>query len=390
MVLNGIDVQIRDGFRELRGKSVGLLVNQASVDRELVPTIDRVIAEKGLSVKALFGPQHGIAGTTQDNMIEWQSFTDGRAQLPVYSLYGEVRKPTPKMLDGIEILVVDLPDVGARYYTFLWTAYLALQACAEGGITMLFLDRPNPLNGETLEGPCLDGNYRSFVGLYPLIIRHGMTMGEILTLIAARESLSGSLKVVKMEGWKRGLFFDACSLPWVLPSPNMPTLDTALVYPGFCLLEGTMLSEGRGTTRPFELFGAPYIESYDLVREISREHLPGVHFRPASFIPTFQKFGGQICNGAQLHITDRTLFRSVKTVVAVLKVIRRMYGERFAWKEPPYEYEYHKLPFDILAGGEGLRHHIERDTPLSEIEDEWRSDEDAFMAGRKEFLLYRS
>lgn len=388
MVCTGIDILIKNNFKALSDRHVGLLINQASVDRNLIPIIDHFVNCKSFAVKALFGPQHGISGTTQDNMIEWKSFYDAARKLPAYSLYGEVRKPTAPMLDGIDTMVIDLPDVGSRYYTFLWTALLTLQACGEKGIKVILLDRPNPLGGTTIEGPLLDEEYKSFVGLYPLVVRHGMTIGEIMTMIVDEQAISVDLQVVKLTGWRREMWFDESGLPWVMPSPNMPTLDSAIVYPGFCLLEGTNLSEGRGTTRPFELFGAPFIDPGVIVEDLRREALAGVVFRPACFEPTFQKHSGKVCGGAQMHVINRKKFSSLAAVAALLKAVQRRYPGHFRWKEPPYEYEYEKLPFDILAGGTRLRHHIEQDAPLSEITAEWKKDERAFRARRKKYLLY--
>ncbi|MHC9540009.1 MAG: exo-beta-N-acetylmuramidase NamZ domain-containing protein [Vulcanimicrobiota bacterium] len=388
MVLSGIDVLVKKKFVPLKGASIGLLVNQASVCRNLTPTVELFRTAHHLKLKALFGPQHGIAGTTQDNMIEWESFKDRSTSLPVYSLYGEVRKPTPEMLKGIDCFVIDLFDIGARYYTFLWSALLALQACAEKGIRVVVLDRPNPINGITVEGPLLSENFLSFVGLYPLVIRHGMTIGEILSMIRAEKKIDVPLDIIICQGWKRGMWFDETGLPWVLPSPNMPALETATVYPGFCLLEGTTLSEGRGTTRPFELFGAPFVDSAALKSDLEREKLAGVIVRAASFEPTFQKHKGITCGGVQLHVTDRSRFRSVITAVAALKALKRRYHSEWSWKAPPYEYEYDKLPFDILAGGEAMRMNIENDTPLEEIREGWKADEKAFLKRRKPYLLY--
>jgi len=388
MVHNGIDELKEQEFAPLKGARLGLLINQASVDRHLEPTRDLFLARSSFTLKALFGPQHGLAGTTQDNMIEWRSFRDEKARVPVHSLYGDVRKPSGEMLEGIDTFVIDLFDVGARYYTFLWTAYLSMKACAEQKIRLVVLDRPNPLNGVTLEGPLLSREYLSFVGLYPLIIRHGMTMGEILAMIRDEEKIDVELQVIPLKGWKRSMWFDETGLPWVIPSPNMPTLDTALVYPGFCLLEGTSVSEGRGTTRPFEFFGAPYVDPYHLVGELRARSLPGVHFRPASFEPTFQKHRGAICHGAQMHLTDRGAFRSVITLVAVLQAFMKFHGGDFSWKEPPYEYEYEKLPFDILAGSSAMRRHIESGTGPEEILKEWKRDEDEFRERRERYLLY--
>ncbi len=384
----GIDVLLAKDFEPLAGSSAGLLVNQGSVDSSLRHTARHFLSQRSFSVKALFGPQHGLYGTTQDNMIEWEGFQDREARIPVHSLYGAVREPTDEMLQGIDTMVIDLPDVGARYYTFLWTALLMLRKCVKKGIRVVVLDRPNPLNGTALEGPSIDEGYRSFVGLYPIVMRHGMTMGELLTMMHREEAMTGTLTVIPMEGWKRSMWYDDTRLPWVLPSPNMPTLDTATVYPGFCLLEGTALSEGRGTTRPFEFFGAPYIDPDLLTADLEAEGLPGVFFRPAYFEPTFQKHKGELCGGAQIHVTDRERFLPVLTAAAVLKVVVRRWGEKFRWKEPPYEYEYEKLPFDILAGSTRLRQDICGGRSLADLGGQWQEVEEAFGKRRQEFLLY--
>ncbi|MDQ7822838.1 MAG: DUF1343 domain-containing protein [Candidatus Eremiobacteraeota bacterium] len=387
-VFPGIDVLLKKDFEPLAGASVGLLVNQASVDRNLVHTARHFLAQRAFSLKALFGPQHGIYGTTQDNMIEWEGFNDQRARVPVFSLYGAVREPTDEMLEGLDTLVIDLPDVGARYYTFIWTALFMLRKCIKKGIRVVVLDRPNPINGKALEGPLIEEGYRSFVGLYPIIIRHGMTIGELMAMMYREEAMAGKLIVITMEGWRRSMWHDDTHLPWVMPSPNMPTLDTAVVYPGFCLLEGTAISEGRGTTRPFEFFGAPFIEPELLCADLEAEQLPGVHFRPAWFEPTFQKHRGELCGGAQVHVTDREKFMPILTAVAVLKAVVRRWGEKFRWKEPPYEYEYEKLPFDILAGSPRLRQAICEDRPLAALLEEWQQSQEDFRKRRQEFLLY--
>ena len=311
MVLSGLDVLIEKNFDILKGSNVGLLVNQASVDSKLRHAVDIFAKEKSFKLKALFGPQHGLDGHTQDNMIEWNGYEDEKLSLPVYSLYGEVRQPSDEMLNGIDTVVIDLPDIGARYYTFLWTSLLMLEKCCKLGIRVVVLDRPNPINGMSIEGPILKTGFESFVGLYNIPIRHGMTMGELLFMMYMEKGLSGKFIVVTMKNWKRNMWFDDTKLPWVMPSPNMPTLDTAVVYPGMCLVEGTTISEGRGTTRPFELFGAPYFSS-DILAE-SLKNVDGLVFRKASFQPSFQKHVGKVCFGGQLHVIDRNAFESVFT-----------------------------------------------------------------------------
>lgn len=388
-VLTGLDLFEKCWPRELRGARVGLVVHPASVDRSFIHAVDRLRAAKCCELTTLFGPQHGIRGETQDNMIEWEGYRDRKTRLPIYSLYGEVRKPSPEMLKNVDVLVVDLQDVGARYYTFIWTLDLCLQACAELGKTVVVLDRPNPINGVDLEGTVLDPEYASFVGLKPLPIRHGMTIGEVGQYLREMYYPTLRYQVVRMEGWQRDMWFDETHLPWVFPSPNMPTLDTAIVYPGMCLLEGSMLSEGRGTTRPFEIFGAPYIDPEKLAAELSAYRLPGVFFRPLSFEPTFQKHAKQLCGGVQIHVTDRSSFRSWKTTVAILKALHNLYPKQFAWKQPPYEYETRKMPFDILVGTDRLRREIESGVSLRDMEKWWQAQLKAFTAKvRPHFLLY--
>jgi uncharacterized protein YbbC (DUF1343 family) len=338
---------------KFRGARVGALLHPASVSAGLEHASE--ILERGEGklwrLRALFGPQHGYLGQTQDNMIEWKSYEHPRLGIPVHSLYGEHREPTPSMLDDIDVFLIDLQDVGARYYTFIWTMFLCLRACEEKNLPVVVLDRPNPITGMITEGPALDPAYRSFVGLHPLPVRHGKTIGELAELFRTEAFPRCRLTVLPMKGWKREMWFDETGLPWVNPSPNMPTLETATVYPGMCLLEGTNISEGRGTSRPFELFGAPFIDAETLAQELNQFQLPGAHFRAAWFQPAFQKFAGEICGGAQLHVADRNRFLPFQTGLEIIRTIRRLYPESFAWKQPPYEYEFERLPIEILLGG---------------------------------------
>ncbi len=332
---------------------LGALLHGASVTSELEPVLGRLEGlerESFFRISALFGPQHGFQGTTQDNMIEWESYRHPRLQVPVHSLYGEHRKPTPSMLAGIDALFVDLVDIGTRYYTFIWTLLLAMEACAEAGVPVILADRPNPLNGESVEGDPQREDHVSFVGLRPLPVRHGMTIGELAIHFRDENAAGTDLVVLPMEGWKRWMWHDDTGLPWVMPSPNMPSLDTATVYPGMCLFEGTNVSEGRGTTRPFELFGAPWIDGEGLADELNSLELPGARFRPVAFEPGFQKSAGEVCQGCQLHVTERNAFLPYHTGVSILRVIGKRYPAHFQWNAPPYEYEYEKLPIEILTG----------------------------------------
>ncbi len=387
-VKTGLEVIAADGFAPLRGQRIGLLVHPASVDRHLRPTLDLMTEAAAVELAALFGPQHGLLGQTQDNMIEWEGFTDRATGLPVFSLYGEHRKPSPEMLSGIDTLVVDLQDVGARYYTFIWSLLLCLEACAEAGKKVVVLDRPNPIGGRHTEGTVLDPEYKSFVGLAPIPMRHGLTIGELAGYFVKWRGLEVDLEVVWMDGWQRDLNFAETGLPWVLPSPNMPTLDTAWVYPGGCLLEGTELSEGRGTTRPFEIFGAPYIAPETLVGLLNNWSLPGCRFRPLHFEPTFHKFAGEVCGGVQVHVTDPRCFESVATYTAAITAIAQLWPNDFAWKQPPYEYEADKLPIDILAGGTRWREQVEAGTSPWQMKAEWMEQLQAFAVASAEFRHY--
>ena len=387
-VNTGLDKLAATGFAALKGRRVGLLVHPASVDGHLRHAVDLARASGAVDLRALFGPQHGILGQTQDNMIEWRGFTDRKTGVPVHSLYGEHRRPTPEMLADLDVLVIDLQDVGARYYTFVWTMLLCLEACAAAGVPVLVLDRPNPLGGVVREGTVLDPRFRSFVGLAPLPMRHGLTMGELARFFAAGLDPAPDLEVVWMDGWTRDLHFEDTGLPWVMPSPNMPTPDTAFVYPGGCLLEGTTLSEGRGTTRPFELLGAPGLDAGQLAECLTQWDFPGVRFRPAHFEPTFQKHAGKLCAGVQVHVTDRQVFESTVVYTAAIAAIAQVWPERFAWKQPPYEYEAEKLPIDILAGGEGWRRDVEQGVSPWRMKADWDRQVRAFADLTAAFLHY--
>jgi uncharacterized protein YbbC (DUF1343 family) len=389
-VRTGIDLFEKKWPRKLKGARIGLLVHPASINRVFKHTVDQLSKSRKCRLSALFGPQHGIRGETQDNMIEWEGFRDKDTGLPAFSLYGQARKPRPEMLEDIDVMVIDLQDIGSRYYTFIWSMELCMQACMEMQKSIVILDRPNPIGGYITEGPILDQRYSSFVGQRPLPVRHGMTIGEIGHYLHHEYYPSLDFDVIVMAGWDRKMSFDETGLPWVMPSPNMPTLDTATVYPGMCLLEGTNISEGRGTTRPFEIFGAPFIDSDLIVNRFREYKLPGVVFRPLYFQPTFQKYLGELCEGAQIHVIDREKFRPFKTGVAVLKVIHDLYPDQFTWKQPPYEYEYEKMPIDILAGTERLRLDIENGVHLDLMEEWWQEECKQFDKKiRKKYLIYK-
>jgi uncharacterized protein YbbC (DUF1343 family) len=382
----GSDVLISSG--ELRGKRVGVVCNHASVDRGFHHIVDRLAVADDVTLAAIFGPQHGFRSDVQDNMIETAHADDPSRRVPVYSLYSETREPTAEMLNGLDVLVIDLQDIGARIYTYIYTMANCLRACGRYGVPVIVCDRPNPINGIDVEGQALVPGYESFVGLFPIPMRHGMTIGELAGFFNQTFTLGATVDVARMEGWRREIYADATGLPWVMPSPNMPTLDTAIVYPGTVLFEGAMLSEGRGTTRPFELVGAPWIEAERFAREMNSLALPGAYFRPAVFEPTFQKHAKTTCGGCQIHVTDRAAFRPVLTGAALLHQFRRFDPVKFAWRQPPYEYEHDKLPIDILAGSSALREQVEGGLAPKDIAESWRDDEVAFRKARQPFLLY--
>lgn len=384
----GLDRLIAADFAPLKGKRVGLVCNQASIDsryEHILESFHRAHLNGIFELKGIFGPQHGLYGHTQDNMIEWEPGGGWRG-IRLHSLYGTHREPTDAMLEGLDLLVVDLQDVGARYYTFIWTAALCIKACTRLGIPVLILDRPNPINGVTVEGPGLLEEYTSFVGLHPVPVRHAMTIGEISTMVAERHYPGAQVSVIECEGWDRNLYLDQTDAPWGMPSPNMPTIDTAVVYPGGCLFEATNLSEGRGTTRPFEIVGAPFLNGERWAKDLQEYQLEGVIFRPLEFQPTFNKHAGKVCSGVFLHVTDRSVFKPVVTALAMIHSAIRQTGVHkvegvqldrfatnspevdlpgFAWKLPPYEYVEDKMPIDILTGSDKMRFLLEDESFLT-------------------------
>lgn len=372
----------------LNGLRVGVLANPASVDRDFRHVVDRLGASTHYALAAIFGPQHGYLSDLQDNMIESPHAEDARRDVPIFSLYSETREPTPEMLDLIDVLVIDLQDVGARIYTFIYTMANCLRAAARQGLPVIVCDRPNPIGGGQVEGPTLEPGYESFVGQFRMPMRHGMTVAELARFFNEHFGIGAELEIIAMEGWSREMYWDATDVPWIMPSPNMPTLDTAIVYPGTVLLEGTMLSEGRGTTRPFELAGAPWLDGELLAARLNALGLRGVHFRASSFEPTFQKHARVPCGGCQIHVTAREAFEPVKAGVGVIRECFGSAPDRFAWRDPPYEYEHEKMPIDILAGSPALRQQIEQQVPLEEIAESWRLSVAEFEEVRQPYLLY--
>ena len=372
----------------LKNKRVGIVSNPASIDAKFQHIV-RVLAETPeVGLAAIFGPQHGFRADVQDNMIETAHASDPSRGVPVYSLYSETREPTAEMLKGLDALVVDLQDVGSRIYTFIYTMANCLRAGRKHGVPVIVTDRPNPIGGDTVSGPTLVKGFESFVGQFPIPMRHGMTIGELARFFNDTGGIGADLTVVPMEGWQRGMYYEDTGLPWVMPSPNVPTVESAVVYPGTVLFEGTNVSEGRGTTRPFELIGAPWVDAEALAEKLRTYDLPGVHFRPVVFEPTFQKHARQACGGCQIHVLDRREFRAVESAVAVLVEIRTQNPSAFQWRQPPYEYEHDKMPFDILAGSSQLRHQIEAGLPVRTIYYSWLQDHERFRIERQPFLLY--
>lgn len=378
---------LEDERERLRGKRVGLIANPTSVDHELRHAVDLLRRAEGVDLAVLFGPEHGLGAAAQD-LVEVVDGVDRESGLPVRSLYGPTRVPTKEMLRGLDALVFDVQDIGSRYYTYIWTMAHAMEACARDGLELIVLDRPNPIGGRHVEGNLIEASHSSFVGLYPIPNRHGLTAGEIARLVNDEFGVGCRLTVVEMSGWRRAQWFDETGLPWVLPSPNMPTLRTATVYPGACLVEGTNLSEGRGTTRPFEIVGAPWIDGRALAAELRRQELPGVRFRPLAFEPTFQKFAGETCGGVQQHVVDRERYRPVRTGYALVLAARRLAPERFAWRPPPYEYELERPAIDVLSGTGQIRARIEAGAEVEELEESWQVDLARFKNVRERYLIY--
>lgn len=390
VVKTGLDVWVREGFRALRGKRVGAIVNPTSVDARFRHLADLLAEADGVTLAALFGPEHGVRGEAQ-YMVAVGDARDPKTGAPVHSLYGstfESLSPRPEWLEGLDALVFDIQDVGSRYYTYVYTMALAMKAAARAGIPFYVLDRPNPLGGELMEGNLVREGYRSFVGLYPIPNRHGMTAGELAQLFNARERMGAELHVVRCEGLTRRMEWEDTGLPFIQPSPNMPTPDTARVYPGMCQGEGTNVSEGRGTTRPFEQFGAPWLDSERLVERLGRERLPGVAFRPVRFTPTFDKFQGQSCAGAFIHVTDRGTFLPLRTGIAIFQAVHDVAPAHFAWRADAYEFVEDVPAFDLLCGTDQVRLGIERGEPLDRLMAGFDAERDAFARERAPYLLY--
>ena len=389
----GLDILINDHrFQSSIKGNIGYLCHAASVDSKYVHGIDLLKEKFGDRLQKLFSPQHGLYAEEQDNMIESDHFFHPFYQLPVYSLYSETRKPTAEMLEGLDCVLIDLQDVGTRIYTFIYTMCLMMEACGEKGIKVIVLDRPNPINGKDIEGNMLDPAFSSFIGLYPMPMRHGLTIGEVAVMANQFWGVDCELEVVKMKGWEREMSFYDTALPWVLPSPNLPTIMGCFVFPGSVLFEGTHLSEGRGTTRSLEIIGSPKLDSFNLHKEIEGEFkkvgLEGFALRPLTFIPTFNKHEGEVCQGYQIHPTDLELFQPWKVGQLLCQKLYQNMGKEFRWKQPPYEYEYELMPIDILNGTDKLRHWVENNGSFDELRAIEAHQCEEYLEYRKEVLLY--
>jgi uncharacterized protein YbbC (DUF1343 family) len=387
-VLTGLDRLKSENIMDFQSARLGLLSNQASIDSQFIHAKEIISESFPGQLKALFGPQHGYGGEDQDNMIETGHSLDKGLKIPVFSLYSDSRTPLPEMLDLIDVLIIDLQDVGTRVYTFASTMLNCLKAAKSTGKKVVVLDRPNPLGGEILEGNILKPELYSFVGPFGLPMRHGLTMGELAEIFNKALNIGCDLKIVPMKGWAREMLWPETGLTWAMPSPNMPLVETSFVYPGQVIWEGTNISEGRGTCRPFEIFGAPFLKTEIIKERVPKESVKGCYLREISFKPTFNKWEGQICRGFMIHILDNRLFRPYLASVTMLKTIIETHGDDFDWKRSPYEYVYDKLPIDVILGNSDLRKDIERGNELSEINRKYLSEYKEFTEWRRSYLLY--
>ena len=372
----------------VQGCRLGLLCNPASVDAKLRHVRDLIACKLPGHLTAMYSPQHGFYAEKQDNMIASDDMIDPVLKIPVFSLYGTTRIPTKRMFDPIDILIIDLQDAGTRVYTFIYTMAYCLEAAQKYGKKVLVLDRPNPINGAVIEGNCLAPEYASFVGRYPIPMRHGLTIGELALLFNTHFKINCELEVVELTGWNRKMYFADTGLPWVPPSPNLPTPSSAIVYPGQVIWEGTNISEGRGTTQPFELCGAPFIDTELILSTLSQHEIPGVFFRPVMFEPTSNKWKERQCYGFQLHVTEPSAFQAYVTSLRLLQAVINHHREYFQWKSPPYEYEYHRFPIDLIIGDKHIRCCIENLDNLDEIVRAWQPSMNEFKEISRQFYLY--
>jgi uncharacterized protein YbbC (DUF1343 family) len=388
MIQVGLEVLLESTEYSFADQKIAYLSNQASTTKELIHGRVALQEKYGSQLTCLFSPQHGFFSEKQDNMVESDHTVDGVTGLPMYSLYGELRKPTPEMFDSFDILLVDLVDVGTRVYTFMYTMAYCMMTAAETGKKVIILDRPNPIGGKQIEGNILQDDCFSFVGLYPIPMRHGLTMGELALLMNNEYEIGAELSVVAVTGLKREDLFRDTGFPWVAPSPNMPTPECALVYPGQVIWEGTNVSEGRGTTLPFEFVGAPFWQYQEILDFVNKTELPGCYLRSIVFEPTSGKWANGPCTGFQIHVTDPESFLPYRTTLALLQAAFLLYPESFQYKEPPYEYEYERLPMDLIIGDKNIRMQLEAGEPIEEIEKQWLPGLHEFDILRAKYFLY--
>lgn len=388
MLQIGLENLLQNEPAWLRNSRLGLLSNQASTASDLVHSRFHIEQKYPGKLTCLFSPQHGFFAEKQDNMVESGHQRDPHTGLMVYSLYGESRRPEASMYEHLDVLLIDIVDVGTRVYTFLYTMAYCLELAAQLGKKVVVLDRPNPVGGVAVEGNILEPEWASFVGLFPLPMRHGLTFGELALYINSECGIGADLEVLPMKGWRRTMFFRDTGFPWVFPSPNMPTPETALVYPGQVIWEGTNISEGRGTTLPFELVGAPFWNCQAILDYIKTTPLPGCYLRSLAFEPTSGKFAGVTCNGFHLHVTDPELFLPYRTSLALLQAVMHVHEEDFCYKKTPYEYEFERLPMDLILGSQEVRKKLESSTSILEIESSWQLELQNFVEKRREYFLY--
>lgn len=388
MLQIGLENLLRAMPPRLKNMRLALLSNQASTGADLVHSRFHLLKNFPGKLTCLFSPQHGFFAEKQDNMVESDHQRDPATGLMVYSLYGDLRRPDRAMFAGFDALLIDIVDVGTRVYTFMYTMAYCLEVAAELGKTVVVLDRPNPVGGVAVEGNILEPAWSSFVGLFPLPMRHGLTFGELALYINSEFKIGADLEVIPMKGWERRMLFRDTGFPWVFPSPNMPTPETALVYPGQVIWEGTHVSEGRGTTLPFELVGAPYWDCRKILKYLESTPLPGCYLRSLAFEPTSGKFAGTTCHGFQLHVTDPAAFMPYRTSLALLQAVLQVHPREFCYKEPPYEYEFERLPMDLILGSQEVRRQLEAGVPVVELEAGWRQELQDFAERRKDYFLY--
>ncbi len=387
-VITGLENLIKSPPTWLAGKKAGLLCNPASVDSQWQHARLLISSRLPGIVHALFSPQHGFFSEKQDNMVESEDRLDPTLQVPVFSLYGKTRIPEKRMMENLDVLIIDLQEVGTRVYTFMYTMSYCLEAARQHHVKVLLLDRPNPLGGIAVEGNCLSPEVSSFVGRYPIPMRHGLTMGELALMFNKHFEIGCDLEIVPMTGWRRNMYFRDTGLPWVAPSPNLPTPTSALVYPGQVIWEGTNVSEGRGTTQPFELFGAPFIDQPQMTAFLRDYPLSGMVLRSTAFEPTANKWQGSLCKGFQVHVSDATTYEPYVTSLLLLQAVLSSHADAFQWKSPPYEYEYEKLPIDLIIGDSDIRQRLERLEPLDSIITSWKDKTDDFQHLSRSYYLY--